>query len=298
MSTGVTLNARDASKRQRELVTPEGITLPIMRASRGARLVALVLDYCIVFLCVIALIYGIYLIGSSLGGENVSNQVQEFLFVVSVLIFFALWNGYFIFFEMGPRGATPGKRMLKMRVASRDGGRLTPEAVIARNLLRQIEIFLPLSFLSGAGSGQSAAGVYAAAAWFLIFMLFPFLNRDGLRAGDLIAGTWVLDAPRIALADAMSVEDEESVPAARFEFGDAELSVYGEHELTTLEDVLRRGDPQAMATVHEAICRKIGWEAGAGYEQEFLEAFYGSLRAKLEGDMRFGKRKRHKEDTV
>ena len=42
-------------------------------------------------------------------------------------------------FEMGPRGATPGKRLLKMRVASRDGGRLTPEAVVARNLSSQRE---------------------------------------------------------------------------------------------------------------------------------------------------------------
>ena len=31
----------------------------------------------------------------------------------------------------------------------------------------------------------------------------------------------------------------------------------------------------------------IGWNPGAGDERAFLEAFYGQLRAKLEGDMRF-----------
>ena len=33
---------------------------------------------------------------------------------------------------------------------------------------------------------------------------------------------------------------------------------------------------------------------GAGDERAFLEAFYAQLRAKLEGDMRFGKRKADK----
>ena len=47
---------------------------------------------------------------------------------------------------MGGRGATPGKRMLGLRVVARDGARLTGGAVIARNAMREIEVFLPLSF--------------------------------------------------------------------------------------------------------------------------------------------------------
>ncbi|WP_435418607.1 RDD family protein [Parerythrobacter aurantius] len=285
------------AKRQRELVTPEGIGLPITIASRGARFVALVVDYLIIFVSLFALVLGtLYTIGSFQALENATTQVGEFLVVLFLLTLFALWNGYFMYFEMGPRGATPGKRLMHIRVSSRDGGRLTPEAVVARNLLRQIEIFMPLSFLDVAKSGDGGAGGYAAAIWFLVFMLFPFFNRDALRAGDVIAGTWVLEAPRIKLAEAMSV-DGNGVTTPDYRFGEAELSVYGEHELKTLEDVLRRGDPQAMATVQQAICRKIGWEGGAGHEREFLEAFYRSLRARLEGDMRFGKRKRDKFDA-
>ena len=44
----------------------------------------------------------------------------------------------------------------------------------------------------------------------------------------------------------------------------------------------------------EAICRKIGWQPGQGDDRAFLEAFYAALRARLEGDMRFGKRKKDK----
>lgn len=285
-------------KRRRELVTPEGIALPITIASRGTRFVALVIDYSLMVVMILLLLWAGYYIFSSLDMlQTIEGQVGEFVGVLAILAFFVIWNGYFIYFEMGPRGATPGKRLMKIRVASRDGGRLTPEAVVARNLLRQIEIVLPLSFLSLAGSGDSGAGGYAGAIWFLVFMLFPFFNRDALRAGDLIAGTWVLEAPRVKLAGAMSVDSEEVAPAAQYRFGEAELSVYGEHELKTLEDVLRRGDPGAMATVQQAILRKIGWEGGEGHEREFLEAFYRALRARLEGEMRFGKRKRDKFDA-
>jgi len=49
-----------------------------------------------------------------------------------------------------------------------------------------------------------------------------------------------------------------------------------------------------MVAVHEAICRKIGWNPGAGDERAFLEAYYTQLRARLESGMRFGKRKADK----
>ena len=58
--------------------------------------------------------------------------------------------------------------------------------------------------------------------------------------------------------------------------------------------MLREGRPEAMAAVHEAICRKIGWNPGVGDERAFLEAFYAQLRARLEADLRFGKRKADK----
>ena len=58
--------------------------------------------------------------------------------------------------------------------------------------------------------------------------------------------------------------------------------------------MLRDSPPEALAAVHATICRKIGWDPGAGDERAFLEAFYSQLRAKLEADLRFGKRKADK----
>ncbi len=293
MTTAPALRS-DLAKRRRDLVTPEGLALPLTIASRGSRAGALILDLAVIFgtLIVLMIILGMVGIGvMSANMEEPSPAVELVLVLLILLVFFSRY-GYFLFFELGPRGATPGKRALGIRVAARGGGRLTAEAVIARNLMRDVEVFIPAIFLiSGIGSNMGVTG-WAAAVWLGVFVLFPFFNKDNLRAGDLVAGTWVVEAERRKLPEAMSVRDER--PAQSYRFGEAELSVYGEHELQVLESVLRQNNPQAQRQVLEAICRKIGWQAGEGDDRAFLEAFYGALRARLEGDMRFGKRKKDK----
>jgi hypothetical protein len=158
---------------------------------------------------------------------------------------------------------------------------------------------LVLTAMSSAGEDIGALG-WVVTGWFALFLLLPFFNRDALRAGDIIAGTWVLERPRTTLAAVLSTQGAAAaqgasdVTGARYDFGEAELAVYGEKELQTLERMLRESQPEALQAVHATICRKIGWDPGAGDERAFLEAFYTQLRAKLEGDMRFGKRKADK----
>jgi uncharacterized RDD family membrane protein YckC len=294
--TAATALRRDIDRRRRDLVTPEGLALPLSIASRGARAGALMLDLGLILLSFIVLLLVLGLVGLGVletDMENASPAV-ELVVVVLILIGFFSRYGYFLYFELGPRGATPGKRAVGIRVAARGGGRLTAEAVIARNLMRDVEVFIPMTFLFS-GEAQGVTG-WAAGIWLAVFVLFPCFNKDNLRAGDLVAGTWVVEAERRALPQAMSVREAsvQQAPAAGYRFGEAELSVYGEHELQVLESVLRQNHPQAQRQVLEAICHKIGWQAGDGDDRVFLEAFYAALRARLEGDMRFGKRKKDK----
>ena len=297
-----------AGRRHRDLVTPEGLALPLTIASRGARAGALMLDLAIVFGSLIVLL----IVLGAIGLETIEADMDEagpgveLIMVLVILFVFLSRYAYFLFFELGPRGATPGKRALGIRVAARanssgGGGRLTAEAVIARNLMRDVEVFIPALFLlSGIGSDLGVTG-WAAAVWLAIFVLFPFFNKDNLRAGDLVGGTWVVEAESRKLPQAMSVREPservELMAERAYRFGEAELSVYGEHELQVLENVLRQSNPQAQRQVLEAICRKIGWQAGSGDDRAFLESFYAALRARLEGDMRFGKRKKDKFDA-
>jgi uncharacterized RDD family membrane protein YckC len=297
MNARLTIEARSAKKR-REMITPEGLALPIVLASRGTRLGALLLDLTIMFATMILVALVLLAVGINLfEADAEQGGALEFIVVIYLLAGFLLRQFYFMFFELGPRGATPGKRALGIRIASRNGGRLTAEAVVARNLLRDIELFVPLGMIMGVSDASSAAEI-AAAIWLLVFALFPFFNRDRLRAGDIIAGTWVVEAPRRkldhALSTSASARGHSAATGAQYRFGEAELSIYGEFELQTLERVLREGNHEAMTAVAEAICRKIGWSAGSGDEQAFLEAYYAQLRARLEGDMRFGKRKADK----
>jgi uncharacterized RDD family membrane protein YckC len=293
--------------RQRIMVTPEGIALPLTLASRGSRFGALMLDLLmIVTLIVVTSLLLLWIAGGTanlteeLVKENKAfGHALEFLGILWIAAMFLLRNAWFLYFELGPRGATPGKRITGIRIAARDGGRLTAEMVIARNLLRDVELFIPIVMLMSASDGgdMGAAGI-AATAWFLIFALFPFFNKDRLRAGDLIAGSWVVEAPKRKLEQAMSLgaaaRGTSMMTGAAYRFGDDELAAYGEYELQTLERVLRENRTEALVSVHEAICRKIGWNPGAGDERAFLEAYYTQLRARLEAGMRFGKRKADK----
>ena len=293
------------------MITPEGIALPITVASKGARAGALMLDFMLIgFLMLATTIALIYMAAGTFDGfdaltgspQNEASAIAsalEFLFVIWIIAMFLFRNAYFLFFELGPRGATPGKRATGIRIAARDGGRLGVSAVVARNLLRDIELFLPLVFLSSAGE-DSGAG-YAAAAWFLVFALFPFFNRDRLRAGDIIAGSWVVEAPKRKLEAAMSAAGNQSgkpqIAGPAYRFTDEELAVYGEFELQTLERVLRENNTKSLVAVHESISRKIGREGGLGDERAFLEAYYTQLRARLEASMRMGNRKADKHDS-
>ena len=74
--------------------------------------------------------------------------------------------------------------------------------VLARNLLRDIELFLPIGALFGLAMGQAGNG--ALLLWLLLFAVLPFFNRDRLRAGDLVAGSWVVERPKQKLEAAMS----------------------------------------------------------------------------------------------
>lgn len=290
------------AQRRRVLITPEGIALPVVLAGRGARFGALLIDLLIIVATVIIAVIVLSFIGAGavLAGsvKDANSPAVHAVQIVLILLLFGLRYGYFLLFELGPRGATPGKRLTGIRIAARSGGRLSTEMVLARNLLRDIELFLPIFALFVLGF-EGGLTNWLLAGWLLVFVLVPFFNHDRLRAGDLVAGTWVVEAPRKQLQAALSTTETAASGTSRttgasYKFGEAELAIYGEFELQTLERVLREDRPDALFAVHEAICRKIGWNPGAGDERAFLEAYYTQLRGRLESGMRLGKRKADK----
>ena len=282
---------------RREIITPEGVPLPVDLADRGDRAAAVLIDLVIIF----ATIAGLTLLVLLAGGLEASGLGIAFVLLVS----FAVRSFYFIFFELRWHGTTPGKRALGLRVIDRAGGRLRPDAVFARNLMREVELFIPLSLLAAADQGGSDDWVVLLTlAWTFIFVLMPLFNRDRMRAGDIVGGTWVVTAPKSVLLPDMATA--AGTPARGADppgslFSKEQLDVYGIYELQTLEDVLRQTGPKAKVA-QDAVCQriqgKIGWtHADQAMESErFLKAFYAALRAHLETKMLFGVRREDKHD--
>ncbi len=277
----------DRDRLQREFVTSEGIDLRLVLGSTGERATAFIIDCAIIVAGLILFtILAIFAFGA--GGE----AAAEAVFIIWLVGSFLVRIGYFTAFELGMRAATPGKRLMKLRVVARDGGRLTGEAVVARNAMRELEFFLPLTALLSYGDGWLIwlAGLGVAGT----FLLFPLFNRDNLRVGDLLAGTWVVRQPRRQLGDQVG---QLRRGAADFIFTEAQLDAYGEFELQKLEEVLRREDYASLVVVSQAIRRRIEW-TGGGDEMEFLRAYYTALCLRLERNMLFGKRRADKHARV
>jgi uncharacterized RDD family membrane protein YckC len=283
----------------RSLVTPEGVDLKLRIASAGDRAAAFIVDALILIGCLIGLTILAFMAFAAavrLGVKGFTGELQV-IAIIWLLGAFLLRNAWFIAFELGPRAATPGKRAMGIRVAARHGGALTAEAVFARNALREIEVWLPLSFLLSRGGGAGVNGwiVLAGLMWTGVFVFFPLFNRDRLRAGDLVAGTWVVKAPKARLLRDLSVE----AASTGFAFTPAQVQAYGVKELHVLEQVLRAKDRKVMAAVADRIRAKIAWTAAPDESDlAFLGAYYAALRARLEHRLLFGHRRKDKFDAV
>ena len=282
---------------RRSLVTPEGVDLRVNIADAGQRAAAFLLDAGIIIGVLIAMSLAALFMGIGAAGAGGRAGV-ELMYVIWLLVFFLLRNFYFTAFELSASAATPGKRAMGLRVASRDGGRLRAESVFVRNALRELEVFLPLSLLfsPSGGDGVDSWMYLLAFVWCAIFVFFPLFNRDRLRVGDLVGGTWVVRAPRRKLTRDMA--DESADRVAVYNFTPAQVDVYGAKELHVLESVLRQNDRKTLRAVADRIAAKIGWVRHQDEaDRDFLAAYYAALRGRLEQRMLMGVRRRDKHDV-
>jgi uncharacterized RDD family membrane protein YckC len=282
-----------------EITTPEGVPLRFQVARAGDRMGAFMIDFGIIIIALLAL--GLVSLLAFAGGSALP-------FAVLMLAMFFLRSFYFAWFEIRWQGQTPGKRKMRIRVIDRFGGPLRAEAVLARNFLREVELFMPLALLMSPEAHWPGAPGWAqllATVWALALLCLPLLNKHRLRVGDLVGGTLVVDAPKaFLLADLSAVPQQDvNAPQATYAFTSQQLSVYGIYELQVLEDVLRRrrrrGSREAIQAVCEQIKSKIKWDPSRWDVEplRFLQDFYAAQRSALEHQMLLGKRRERKRTT-
>lgn len=149
-----------------QIETPENLMLEAQIAGFGARSVAALLDYLLLFFVLIFVNY--ILVQATSGISGISESI---LIGVFFLFQFALFTFYHLFFEFLWNGQTPGKRFLGIRVVQNNGLPVTTTGVIVRNLVRIFDFF---PFFYGIG------------------LLVMFISKRSQRFGDMAARTLVV----------------------------------------------------------------------------------------------------------
>ncbi|MGC6425725.1 MAG: RDD family protein [Akkermansiaceae bacterium] len=140
----------------------EGVEVHLRTAGPFLRLMALLLDS-LIKTAISVLFYFLIMMASSALGDNVAQGIwMLFSFVLS-------WF-YDVLFEIGSKGATWGKRAAGIRVVTQGGATVSVGQSMVRNIIRIVEVSLPL------------------------IPLAVFFNARFQRLGDLAAGTLVVYA--------------------------------------------------------------------------------------------------------
>jgi uncharacterized RDD family membrane protein YckC len=240
--------------------TPEQVALELPLAGVGSRFLALALDSLIQAVAFIVVLVGLAMFGSAFHAFTLLGKISSTVgAVLSILLPFCIYWGYFACFEILWRGQSPGKRAAGIRVIKQTGRPMTAIEAIGRNLMRAVD-FLP--------------GLYAVG---LICMM---CNRQNRRLGDYVAGTVVVHDKAI---DAVSPGWAPILPQAA---ATLEMRKLAPDDLVLVETYLSRRYDLEM-TVRENAARQIAAmvEQKAGIERtggqsddDFLEAVARQLR--------------------
>ncbi len=207
---------------------PEQTLLEFHLAGIGTRFLACFIDTLILTLAAILFVL-LTLLSVAAVGLMIPWGVP-WVTAAAVFLWFALYNGYFAFFEAVWNGQTPGKRLMQLRVIQQSGRPVSVFQAIARNLLRVVD---QLPFLYGIGC------------------LTVLFNRQNKRLGDFVAGTVVVREKSLAEIR----PDWGNAPAessARFN-----LRLLGDNEFQLIEAFLQR-----RSFLDAAVRQKIAWEIG------------------------------------
>jgi len=289
--TTTTVTKRHGLRRLENYLPPEGVPIAFDIAGLGARFGAQFLDILITFGSVLALVW--FLAWLDLLGWS------AFVTLFVLLIFFVRIP-YYVLAELVWNGRTLGKRMVRIRVISADGTRLTPYQVTARNLMKEVEVFTPITLLFGAANFQWPVTI-AIFIWTFGTLFVPLFNKRRQRLGDMVAGTLVVDQPKAVLMPDLTEAATGTAKSARFNFDPSHLGIYGRYELQVLEQILREPPktPEARTRITEVvktILAKIDYPEHVAHAEEwdFLLEFYRQQREYLESRHLFGDSRENK----
>ncbi|WP_306142034.1 RDD family protein [Roseibium sp. MMSF_3412] len=281
-----------------QLMPPEGVPLTMQIAGVGVRLGAQITDIAITtaaLVCIMILLATLNITG------------PQTIVAIGALLFFLIRVPYYILAELAWNGQTLGKRIMKIKVVSHDGGPLTTHALVLRNMMKEAEVFLPGTLVLMLDA-SSPLGSLLAFGWIAICLFVPIFDRYRRRLGDMMAGTHVIHLPVPVLLKDLAREPRVMTRDKKgFVFLSHQLDHYGAFELQTLEGLLRAQETRpsgnilaerdkTIAAIVEKIRKKIGYASPVppADRVKFLQAFYKAQREHLEQRQLFGDRRENK----
>ena len=226
------------------IATPEGVDVELTLAGIGSRFIAALLDLLIQGSVLLAAAFALGVLGS--GGDGGSLAVAAFS-----ILFFLVFFGYDVLFEVRSRGRTPGKRWTGLRVVRTGGRPITFVPSCVRNVMRLVDI-LP--------------------SFYAIGMLSIFVTAHNQRLGDLAAGTLIVRERRGGIRRRPAFE------AAPAHAGDGwDVSAVSAQDIGTVRQFLgRRGmlETRARAQLARELERRLRPRVAGAPDlepEEFLE---------------------------
>ncbi len=150
-----------------KVVSPENIEIEYSRAGLGSRAAAVMIDYLIQWTVQLILLFGAFFFVFK---ANKINLEENFGWAIGIflLVIWGINYLYFIIFEAIMNGATPGKRVLKLRTIRNNGMPITLKHSLVRNLFRVI------------------------IDNYFVGVIMMFFRKDKKRLGDIVSSTVVV----------------------------------------------------------------------------------------------------------
>lgn len=167
------------------VVTPENIAFEYRLAGPFRRLPALLLDTCIQFALLIAILI---FLGFAIGWASQGLAMFIFFLCMHVVMWF-----YGVLFETFFNGQTPGKYVLGLRALTDNGQPINGLQATLRNLLRSADIVMPF-----------------------VSLIVCAMNRKYQRLGDLVAGTMVVIEEKQWLTGVAKLDDPRAIQLAAY----------------------------------------------------------------------------------
>jgi uncharacterized RDD family membrane protein YckC len=200
--------------------TPESVELEFTLAGIGSRAWALVIDYQILGAIIVGFLLIVWTISSVLleswGRVFGTRNIELWLGAIAFITGFAIYAGYFVFFETLWQGQTPGKRLAKIRVIRDDGRLIGLQQATLRALMRSVDDNL-----------------------FIGAFLIVFTKKEK-RLGDLIAGTIVIQSEASTTSAGFPLSSKAEEMVILLQQSQANFSQLLPDEFATIRDYLQR----------------------------------------------------------